>query len=170
MAETSRICGPCSMCCKVMAIPELNKPLGAWCANCTPPGNGCAIYEARPRTCRNFTCNWLHEPTLPDRMRPDRSKVVLSASCAKVMIAYCDPADPLAWRREPAYSILKRRAGDMNQPIVIAVRAGSRMWVVRPGQTPDIDVGYVDPLSPVRFDAAPGGGIKPVVLPPTTQG
>ena len=164
MGETSRSCGSCTLCCKVLGVEEFDKPVGVWCSHCAP-GRGCKAYDQRPATCRAFSCLWLLDSALPDAFRPDRCKVVLGSSSRTVMVAWCDPADPLAWRREPTYSLLKRRAADLSKPVIITVRSGSHMWIVRQGQ--DIDVGHVDPKATVRFDPEPGGGVRAVVLPPT---
>jgi hypothetical protein len=36
------------MCCKVLGITELQKPVGKWCPHCDI-GKGCKIYESRPK-------------------------------------------------------------------------------------------------------------------------
>src|SRR3569833_4153194 len=71
-----RDCGPCTLCCKVMAVDEIEKVAGAWCAHCAK-GAGCAIYEPRPQSCRAFSCAWLRHPQLPHNLRPDLPRVVL---------------------------------------------------------------------------------------------
>src|SRR5207245_429253 len=43
-------CGECSLCCKVMGIPELGKPKDASCAHIVAH-KGCAIYGERPPSC-----------------------------------------------------------------------------------------------------------------------
>jgi len=74
-AVAQRQCGGCTACCKTHEIRELAKPPGQWCPHCRP-GRGCAIYESRPEECRTFGCLWLAGYG-PDRIRPDRSRVVL---------------------------------------------------------------------------------------------
>jgi hypothetical protein len=160
MTVVARTCGSCTFCCKVMAIEELEKPDGTWCVHCAI-GKGCKIYDDRPEVCRIFSCSWLAEPSLPEAMRPDRSKVVLVAWQPRVVTAYCDPADALAWRREPTYGLLKRAAGG---GLAISARAGWRMWMIQAGTAPDLDLGRIDPRAQVRFDPLPGGGFTPVVL------
>ena len=46
-SSVERTCGDCTLCCKVMAIEELAKPVGTWCPHCKP-GRGCRIYPDRP--------------------------------------------------------------------------------------------------------------------------
>ena len=68
-----RKCGRCKLCCKVYAIPELNKGFGEWCQHC--PYTGCKIYDTRPAVCRDFRCLWL-EGRLPSSWRPDLIHIV----------------------------------------------------------------------------------------------
>ena len=42
----NRDCGSCSLCCKILGIAALDKPVGQWCPNCVQ-GQGCAIYADR---------------------------------------------------------------------------------------------------------------------------
>src|SRR4051812_14872278 len=50
-----RECGTCTLCCKVAAVEELNKPNGVWCSHCLS-GKRCTIYDQRPQSCRSFYC------------------------------------------------------------------------------------------------------------------
>ena len=59
-----RTCGSCSLCCKVMEIKELKKPMNKWCSHCAK-GGGCSIYPTRPAECRTFDCLWLKDESLP---------------------------------------------------------------------------------------------------------
>ena len=69
-----RQCGECTLCCTVMAIDKLDiqKQAGVTCRHCR---GGCAIYETRPRLCRDFHCGWRQLPILDESWRPDRSGV-----------------------------------------------------------------------------------------------
>jgi hypothetical protein len=60
-----RSCGGCTMCCKVLGITELQKPVGKWCKHCEI-GYGCRIYETRPAECRTFHCAWLVDDRFSD--------------------------------------------------------------------------------------------------------
>lgn len=90
-----RSCGSCSLCCKVMSIPELEKPAGSWCPNVRLGSScgGCAIYETRPESCRSFACAWL-DGFLPENLKPDRSKAVVTASNAGWLVVHVDPKYP----------------------------------------------------------------------------
>lgn len=70
----SKVCGTCTLCCKLMYILELEKPGNRWCQHCTP-GKGCNIYDAKPRSCSDFMCLWLNSD-LPDEFRPDKIHIV----------------------------------------------------------------------------------------------
>jgi hypothetical protein len=73
-----RSCGDCIACCVVPKIdtPELTKPEGVVCPNCT--GGGCAIYDARPDVCRVFNCGWKRIGSMPLDTRPDHSGIMIT--------------------------------------------------------------------------------------------
>lgn len=93
-------CGTCSMCCKLMAVEELNKPVNVWCQHVVKR-KGCGIYSDRPESCRTFQCLWLRMKDMPEEARPDRCKVMLDAAeqddGTPALVAMIDPAYPLAW-------------------------------------------------------------------------
>ncbi|ACB27963.1 hypothetical protein ABID82_006869 [Methylobacterium sp. PvP062] len=64
------------MCCRVLAIPALDKPAGVVCRHNT--GTGCEIYRERPEACARWYCLWRKIDALPDALRPDRSGVMFS--------------------------------------------------------------------------------------------
>ena len=97
---TGRSCGSCTMCCKVMGITELQKPVGKWCAHCDI-GVGCRIYGTRPSECRTFNCLWLVDARFGDHWKPDKSKIVLTAGNDGNSIEIrCDPGSPTSWRNK----------------------------------------------------------------------
>lgn len=73
-----RDCGTCNVCCVALTIddPDLQKVQGFRCRN-TLPDKGCAIYEARPRTCRDFNCGWRQLKWVRESLRPDASGVLV---------------------------------------------------------------------------------------------
>ena len=105
-ASTGRVCGDCSLCCKLLPIaePELNKPANRWCQHCRPAKGGCSIHDDRPPICRGFACMWLVCP-LGDEWRPTRSKMVVSENRSPdpVFNIHVEPGSPDIWRREPYY-------------------------------------------------------------------
>lgn len=149
-----------------MGVSELEKPGGVLCVHARA-GKGCGIYETRPAGCRAFECVWLMDPEMPHRFRPDQTKVVLDLDHEGArLLARCDPANPLAWRRQPMYGALKGYAQDHwgSGKIVMAV-AGRRAWVITPRE--DIDLGEIDPAA--RIEVAERGGKVEVVVGPAPQ-
>lgn len=101
-----RTCGGCTLCCKVMAVDELGKPARAWCPHCRI-GQGCGIYETRPKSCIDFRCAWL-AGIGADNLRPDKSKVVIAQSRETNMVVHVDPGSPDAWRRPAAKQLINK--------------------------------------------------------------
>lgn len=139
--------------------------MGTLCAHCAP-GKGCGVYDSRPHACRTFECVWLMDPEMPHRFRPDQTRVVLDQDPGGTrLIARCDPANPLAWRRNPIYGALKGHAADTwgRGKIVMAV-AGRHVWVITPRG--DIDLGQVDPRSDLRITEGARGDVQVEVVGP----
>jgi hypothetical protein len=105
-----RSCGGCTMCCKVLGITELQKPVGKWCPHCDI-GKGCKIYETRPQECRTFHCAWLVDDRFSDVWKPDRSKIVITTGQdGNSMEFRCDPGSPAAWRSKVYHDEIIRMA------------------------------------------------------------
>lgn len=103
-----RTCGTCSLCCKVYAVPELNKPVGRWCVY-SVRGGGCSNHLNRPHVCRQFFCSWRFDPHLGPEWKPEVCRFVMSADPAyQALTVSVDPGMPTAWKREPYYGMLKR--------------------------------------------------------------
>jgi len=73
---TPRQCGDCTKCCTVMAVNEIGKPEHQSCQH--QCAQGCAIYQTRPKACRDWSCLWLHGATIG--LRPDLSHMVVNMS------------------------------------------------------------------------------------------
>lgn len=127
---TTRACDGCTMCCKILAIEELQKPMGVWCAH-TRKGVGCGVYETRPHACRVFECLWLATPDMPEHWKPDRSKMVVAGDETGTLISVMvDAAYPDAWKKQPYYADLKAWASRMRWRVqVLTARHG---WVIFP--------------------------------------
>ena len=110
--SAKRSCGTCNQCCKTMSVPG-TKEDHKWCPHARP-GNGCAIYHDRPQPCRDFLCNWLIDPKIPDYWFPAKSKIVINTRVledGKMIINFVvDPAYPNRWREEPWFSDIKKVA------------------------------------------------------------
>ncbi|UQR60372.1 hypothetical protein LRP30_25580 [Bradyrhizobium sp. C-145] len=141
-SSAKRSCGDCTLCCKVMAIEALAKPVNAWCSHCQP-GRGCAIYAARPTECEDFACLRLVNDLLDECWKPSRSKLVVTTSEDGVEIR-CDPGSPNAWRKEPYAGDIHAWAveGETNDMTVVVI-IGRRMILVTPDR--EFDLGNVGP-------------------------
>ena len=120
MKPTKRECGGCTLCCKLLAVPAIEKPQDKWCKHCTI-GVGCAINgsEQRPEACGLFDCLWLQGYGSED-MKPDKSKVVMGMTKdGKNVVLYVDKGRPTAWREKSFSEITKQ-----------IVEAGKRIFVV----------------------------------------
>lgn len=107
IAATTRSCGSCTLCCKLLAVYEIGKHDNEWCTHCSAK-EGCGVYETRPQSCRDFKCLWLRGVG-PDELRPDRSKVIMNASADQnSMVLHVDPSRPDAWRSDIFKFVLDR--------------------------------------------------------------
>ena len=141
MSVDERSCGTCSLCCKLLKIPPLDKPTGEWCAHCVP-GKGCGIYDARPEACRSFRCGWLDRPELEDWWNPQRSGIILwLLPKLRQLVIDVEPSRPDAWRRQPYYDRIKlwaRRPSSDYMYVIVYV--GRRAFAVFPDQELDLGV------------------------------
>lgn len=93
MTKPDPSCGDCTLCCKVMAVEEIEKPADQWCVHCLKGHAGCGIYETRPQPCRDFECFWLQSQhrtgpngeTFPGGamhpgLKPNKCKVVIDGN------------------------------------------------------------------------------------------
>lgn len=133
--KLGRSCGSCSLCCKILDIPELDKPSGRWCSHCKPGKGGCEIYSDRPLVCRAFGCQWLADGSFGDHWYPVCSRMVLrmlpnsqEGSSPLRLHVNVDTAYRGAWRAEPYWSDLRDRATRMQ----VIVYEGDRMFAVYP--------------------------------------
>jgi hypothetical protein len=130
------------MCCKLVAVEEINKPAHQWCSHFAA-GNGCLIYADRPNECRTFRCLWLMRAELGEHWRPDRSRIVLYFSQDGThLIANVDPSRPGIWRQRPFHESLQgwaRRGGAAGLEVIVKV--GRRIFMVLPDR--DVDLGQI---------------------------
>ena len=147
-----RACGTCSLCCKLIGIAALDKPIDQWCPHCAKSG-GCSIYATRPDECRTFNCEWLVNPNVGDAWQPTRAKMVLhhvnDAGMDKVVV-HVDPGSPQAWRKEPFYGELRRWARELlERNGTVNIYLGKRVIVVLPDR--DVDLGAFNPGDKINF-------------------
>jgi hypothetical protein len=125
-------------------VPELNKDAGRWCPH-VQQGRGCAIHASRPDVCRAFYCQWLYHAELGPEWKPERAKFVLSIYPGSRSLAVTvDPAEPLAWTREPYYCHLKRWAtAAVERGEQVVVFNGRSATIVLPEH--DVALGVLEP-------------------------
>ncbi|NEX92118.1 YkgJ family cysteine cluster protein [Caulobacter sp. 17J65-9] len=144
MAPT-KSCGDCSLCCKLLGIASIAKEPGSWCGHYRR-GSGCGIYADRPGECRAFMCEWLLSKDFGDEWRPDRAKFVMQyEEKTNRLSVVVDPAQPLAWKREPYYGGIKRLSERVEQGAQVIVCVGAQRIVIFPHE--DVDLGPCAPNS-----------------------
>ena len=77
-------CGQCSVCCKILAVKELDKKALEPCIYAKKASLPCQIYPSRPSSCQQFNCYWLYGE-LPNKARPDKSGVLLQKFTLKAL-------------------------------------------------------------------------------------
>ena len=152
-----RQCGACTLCCKVLNIPALNKPENVWCGHCKQ-GTGCTIYQSRPEVCRDFYCSYRLSADIPEVWFPLKSKIMLRADPGGI-VAFVDPGRPNAWREEPYYSHLRQWAtpNAKRGHQVVVVRIGARAIAVLPDGEVDLGALATGDRVLVRANRGPTG-------------
>jgi hypothetical protein len=94
-----RRCGACSLCCKLVPVPPLEKPAGQRCQYQRTKATGCCtVYgddTQQPQACRTWSCRWLVDPTFPGQ-RPDRAHYVVDV-LPDVLTAINEQGVPTHW-------------------------------------------------------------------------
>jgi hypothetical protein len=145
-ARTGRSCGTCSMCCKLLKIPELEKEQDAWCRHCN--GHGCSIYETRPQVCRNYACAWLTMPNIGDEWFPKTCGMLLDLGMHEengiaLLRVHVDEQATGRWREEPYHSQLRKMAAiglaRTEKNFQTVVSDAGRKWIILPDR--EVDAG-----------------------------
>lgn len=150
---SGRACGACSLCCKLMHVPELEKPMGAWCAHCKP-GAGCTIHATRPQSCRDFFCGYLRSEQLSYEWYPAKSRIIVTDEASGIVL-YVDPGRPDAWKAAPFYERIKAWAVEglpRNRQVTVCI--GRRTVAVLPDK--NVDLGDLDPGDQIAWEARRG--------------
>ena len=130
-AIAGRTCGDCAMCCKLLEIPELDKPYNQWCTHCTGYAS-CGIYETRPQRCRDYNCYFLAS-TLGEEWRPSKCRMIVSTFPDRLLVMV-DPARADAWRKEPYLTTIRHWATQ----IMVYVKVSNTTYAVFPDHTDDL--------------------------------
>lgn len=126
------------MCCRLLGIREIQKPMGEWCPHCAI-GKGCKIYEERPPSCADYQCIWLQSQAtdnpMPLHTRPDKSKVVLTQQEDKVVSAHQDPGYPAAYEQGDIFKLLKAIVAYDDMKVVISTSHPNKKILLERGRT-----------------------------------
>lgn len=149
-AAAGRECGDCGLCCKLLAVDEIGKPAGEWCAHFAP-GRGCGIYDRRPTACATFQCLWLKQSELGPEWQPNKARFVLYFDGGGTqLVVNVDPTQPKAWRKEPYLGTLRdwaRHGIDSGVQVVVKIR--QRVIALLPDR--EIDLGEIGEGERIRF-------------------
>jgi hypothetical protein len=125
----NKTCGSCTKCCKVMSVPELNKPGGVYCTHCDLD-KGCKIYSGRPQSCRRFICGWLMDPNMGLDLKPDKCHVVFYQLNAQDIIGISDADHPDAWRSPVVIEFIRYLARTLGRGRRVIVQEKNQTWQV----------------------------------------
>ena len=139
-----RTCGSCTLCCKLIGIPELRKPPDVMCPHAVS-SKGCAIHADRPRSCHQYFCGWRLDPNIDALWKPEISGFLLQINLYySALMVMVDPVKPLAWKMQPYHGRLQEwsaRAFRENKRIVAMV--DGEATVVLPDR--DVPIGRLGP-------------------------
>jgi hypothetical protein len=150
-----RSCGTCTLCCKVLKVPETDSAKGEWCQHCAV-GKGCSIYDERPQRCRDFQCGWLVWDAVPDHWHPAKSRIVIVSELGFRINFTVDPGAPGRWREAPWYNEIKALAVlafQENRQVLVTV--GNRVTALLPDR--EVELGVVDENEVVVTGRRPDG-------------
>ena len=77
-----RECGECTKCCEgnlllTVRNRSVNKSNPCHFLSKLSKCGGCTIYEDRPPVCKDFQCDWLINPEIPEWMKPSLANVIV---------------------------------------------------------------------------------------------
>jgi len=150
---TGRVCGSCSLCCKLLPIPgpPLHKAANTRCKH-QKAWKGCGIYATRPMPCRAFACRWLADRETAGLSRPDRSHCVIDAEAdyietidnatgertrVGVIQIWCDPAFPDAHRAPDMRAYMERIAEQYRYATIVRYNSTEAFVVFPPSLSSD---------------------------------
>lgn len=148
---TGRSCGACTLCCKLLPVPPLDKPAGQRCKH-QRHGKGCAIYARRPDPCKVWSCRWLAEHATAGMPRPDRCHYVIDMETDKVVLTpndggkeiiidmlqvWLDPAFPDAWDEPYLRAYIARIGEEFGMGALIRTNSSDAFSVFPPAISSD---------------------------------
>lgn len=130
-----RRCDTCTVCCTLLAIPPLAKPINTPCLHCT--GTGCRVFGQfeRPEMCVQYQCAWLWNKSWPDALRPDKCHVLFEPVGNKGFVAAVEPGHSGAWKEEPTSIAINSmvKAGRY----VLVIDGDDTNWFLPPDVSPE---------------------------------
>jgi len=108
LIASTRQCGDCTLCCKMLYVSVYESPIGEYCKHCIPD-NSCSIHEERHTLCRTFDCLWIKQTQIPESYRPDRCHVLFELpSHSLVYWAHVDDDYPDAYKTDEVQKIIRK--------------------------------------------------------------
>lgn len=145
-----RECGDCTLCCKLLPIPELKKPAAVKCAY-QRHGKGCTVHgtDKQPHACKLWYCRWLLNDDMAHMSRPDRARYVIDMLPDEITMEPDDKsapkrtylaiqiwADGEAWKDDnELFKWVERRAAE-GFPTLIRSNAHPAVGVFAPSLSP----------------------------------
>lgn len=125
-------CGGCTLCCKLLRIPDTQSIAGEWCRHCKS-GVGCTIYNFRPEPCKIFECAWKQMKNVGPDLRPDKCHVLFEKRSEKVIIGATDYSElsPLVLGQIDSFR------GEGISVLIINHKEKSKTFFLAPGHTKD---------------------------------
>lgn len=115
----TRECGTCNACCVYPMVPELKKPADTPCRFLEACGYGCQVYEARPKSCRNYTCAWI-EGHGGQQDSPVLTGVLIDRRETRFgMALVARPLHPGAGKTKEALSAMRRMSRDLGMVVLV---------------------------------------------------
>lgn len=129
-----RECGDCTLCCKLLPVVSLDKKANEKC-QFQKFHKGCSVYRTRkmPMECGMWSCKWILGQDTDDMPRPDRCHYVIdhmldtiviqdhdsgTSVPLEVVVIWCDPKYPKAYREPHLFKYLERRAKENKAAMV----------------------------------------------------
>lgn len=172
--KAGRACGDCALCCKLLRIDELQKPAYQWCVHARPGTRhgACSIYTGRPSACKSYACEWLVNTDFDKELWYPKDchmvVTIITLGGIRTFTVTVDPGYPLAWRKEPHYSQLRKLAqygltvNKKEDMFIVHVRLPNKAFLVLPNSAIEVsNLAYV-------LRVAPGGKWEIETFPDST--
>ena len=117
-----RECSDCSLCCKVVPVPQLQKAQDEWCKHCAPAGvKKCLIFNTpeRPYACGAYQCMWTRHYDWPEWLKPSRCRVVFERVNDKIMLGTGDAGLPNHWKQDAKFKQFLRKMAASGVAVVL---------------------------------------------------